>query len=42
MAAQRSLVDMLSIIGKHNLRICHTEHTTIEDDLESWLFVQQG
>jgi len=41
-SSQRSLVDMLNLIEKHNFRICHTEHTRTEDNLETWLFVLQG
>lgn len=41
-SAQRSLVDMLGLIEKHNLQICYTEHNQTDDGLESWLFVLQG
>ena len=41
-AARRSLIDMLGLIEKHNLRIRYTEHGTTQDDMESWLFVLQG
>jgi hypothetical protein len=41
-SAQRSLIDMLDLIEKHNLQIRHTEHSSTEDDLETWLFVLQG
>lgn len=40
-ASRRSLLDMLGLIEKHNLRICHTEHY-FEEDIERWLFVLQG
>jgi hypothetical protein len=41
-AARRSLIDMLSIIEKHNFQIRFTEHSKTEDDMEAWLFVLQG
>lgn len=41
-AARRSIIDMLGIIEKHNLRICFTEHYFTEDGLEGWTFVLQG
>lgn len=41
-AARRSLIDMLGLIEKHNLRICHAEHDINDDELETWLFVLQG
>lgn len=41
-ASRRSIIDMLGIIEKHNLRICYTEHFVTEDDLEGWTFVLQG
>jgi len=40
--SRRSLIDMLSIIEKHNFQIRYTEHYFTEDDLEAWLFVLQG
>ncbi|MDY6876574.1 MAG: hypothetical protein SWK90_10305 [Chloroflexota bacterium] len=39
--ARRSLVDLLSIIEKHDFQIRYTEHTIDDDGLESWLFVLQ-
>lgn len=41
-APRRSLIDMLALIERFNLRICHTEHTRDENDLEEWLFLLQG
>jgi len=41
-AARRSLIDMLSLIEKHNFQIRYTEHYYTEDDLEGWSFVLQG
>ena len=41
-SAQRSLIDMLDLIEKHNLQIRYTEHSQTDDDLESWLFLLQG
>lgn len=41
-SAQRSLIDMLDLIEKHNLQIRYTEHHQTDDDLETWLFVLQG
>jgi hypothetical protein len=39
---QRSLIDMLGLIEKHNLQIRYTEHQETEDGLEHWSFVLQG
>lgn len=41
-AERRSLIDMLSIIEKHNFRICHAERGENEEGLEEWLFILQG
>lgn len=41
-ASQRSLIDMLALIEKHNMQIRFTEHTTNEEGLEEWLFILQG
>lgn len=41
-AERRSLIDMLSIIEKHNFQIRYTEHFKTDDDLEGWLFILQG
>lgn len=41
-ASQRSLIDMLGLIERFNFKICYTEHTTTEDDLEAWSFILQG
>lgn len=40
--SQRSLIDLLGLIEKHNLQIRYTEHQQTEEDLEQWLFVLQG
>ncbi len=40
--AQRSLIDMLGLIERHNFQIRHTEHAYTEENLETWLFVLQG
>jgi uncharacterized protein (UPF0216 family) len=41
-AHRRSIIDMLSLIEKHNMQIRFTEHYFTSDDLEAWLFVLQG
>jgi hypothetical protein len=41
-APRRSIIDMLSLIEKHNMQIRYTEHCFTEDDLEAWMFVLQG
>lgn len=40
--AQRSLIDLLGLIEKHNLQIRYVEHQQPEADLDRWLFVLQG
>jgi len=40
--AQRSLIDMLGLIERHNLQIRYTEHAHTKENLEAWMFVLQG
>jgi hypothetical protein len=40
--SRRTIIDMLALIERFNLRIVHTEHNITDDDLESWLFILQG
>ncbi len=41
-AERRALIDILTIIERHNFRICHVEHKPNDDDLEEWMFILQG
>ena len=41
-APRRSIIDMLSLVERHNMQIRFTEHFYTDDDLEGWLFVLQG
>ncbi|MCA9958362.1 MAG: hypothetical protein R3E31_06190 [Chloroflexota bacterium] len=41
-AARRSIIDMLTIIEKHNFQIRYTERSENEDGAETWQFILQG
>jgi len=41
-AARRSLIDILSIIEKHNFRVVFAEHHQEDDKVETWSFILQG
>lgn len=41
-AAQRSLIDIMSLIDKFRLDVKYVEHHEEEGQLESWLFLVQG
>ena len=41
-APRRSIIDMLSLIEKHNFQIKFTEHYFTDDELEGWTFILQG
>jgi hypothetical protein len=40
--SRRTLIDMLALIDRFNMKIVYTEHFNTEDDLEAWMFILQG
>ena len=40
--SRRTIIDMLGLIEKHNLKISFAERNEDEDGLETWCFILQG
>lgn len=40
--SRRTIIDMMALIDRFNLKIVYTEHYFNEEDLEAWIFILQG